>query len=110
MHSIHPTMSSSTTSDPNTTTPPFFPWHHLPHIFPTAHLPQRFSGRRQSPPHLHSKEAGEEIRTLQDADKKCPLYELVQYKCEVDMGPDKDGKGEGELKIRCRPVVRLFRK
>ncbi|RPB22158.1 hypothetical protein L211DRAFT_837847 [Terfezia boudieri ATCC MYA-4762] len=90
---------------------PAFPWHHLPHIFPTTQLPQRFASRPHSkpkaPPHPRAhKEAleGEHLRTLRAVDEKCPLYELVQYKCDVELGQD------GEGKIKCRPVVRLFRK
>lgn len=41
------------------------------------------------------------MRTLAELERRCPLFELVQYKCDVDQ---EDGV------IRCLPVVRLFRK
>ncbi|KAF8475857.1 hypothetical protein BDZ91DRAFT_196346 [Kalaharituber pfeilii] len=101
--------------------PTAFPWHHRAHLFPTENLAQRFASRPQpkkkkpglppgiltspSPYHPFEKKPEPEevahIATLQEVEKKCPLYEMVQYQCDPDMINNI---------IRCVPVVRLFRK
>ncbi|KAI5811695.1 hypothetical protein DFH27DRAFT_534656 [Peziza echinospora] len=130
----HPTATQIPLPHPIPIPAPLLNTHYTKHTFPTPLLPHEFFNRPFPPrartssafsqssqsqkPHpynlnpptptpeqqqqkshlLHERKT---LKTLADVEQKCPLYELVQYKCEVDRF---DGR------IKCLPVVRLFRK
>lgn len=116
------TTNTNTSSQAHAPPGSAIPWHYRPLIFPTSELATRFAHRPKPKKPLPSHSARfltslwqsggggggggstdvkeDKVMTLQDAEKKCPLYEIVQYKCDVHV----DGV------IRCQPVVRLFRK